>query len=452
MISAAIYARFSSHQQREESIDGQVRACREYAAEKNLRVVEVYADRAISGRTDQRPEFQRMIEDAKRKQFSIILVWKGDRIARNRTDKAYYRKLLKSHKVIIKSVTEKIPDTPEGIILESVLDGMDEYYSANLAINTKRGMKENALQAKHNGGPVPFGFALDNDKKYIEHPLEAPIVTEIFRQYVRGSAMSEIRAWLDQRSIKRANGKPFTYQQLRSMISNIKYTGLYVFDDIEVEGGCPRLVSEEDFAVAQERLRRGEQKRGGNTELNFQLTGKCFCGKCGGTVSGRTGTSHTGKTHAYYSCVNQSKHKKCDLPNFRKDDLEEFVTAVAVEILKSDYPTDLQPQATVLLCFAEGSGRVIENVWENRFQYIDELKKMGANILTSGRLAVIQGGALTGAEVTASDLRGGAAMVMAGLSATGETRVANISRIERGYENFVKKLTALGADIRLVSL
>jgi UDP-N-acetylglucosamine 1-carboxyvinyltransferase len=116
------------------------------------------------------------------------------------------------------------------------------------------------------------------------------------------------------------------------------------------------------------------------------------------------------------------------------------------------YPTDLQPQATVLLCFAEGSGRVIENVWENRFQYIDELKKMGANILTSGRLAVIQGGTLTGAEVTASDLRGGAAMVMAGLSATGETRVANISRIERGYENFVKKLTALGADIRLVSL
>lgn len=115
------------------------------------------------------------------------------------------------------------------------------------------------------------------------------------------------------------------------------------------------------------------------------------------------------------------------------------------------YPTDLQPQATVLLCAADGTGRVIENVWENRFQYIDDLKRMGANIFTSGKLAVIQGGkALRGAPVKARDLRAGAALVMAGLAAGGITRVSNVYAIERGYEHFIEKLRKIGAEIDVV--
>ncbi|MGI6157381.1 MAG: UDP-N-acetylglucosamine 1-carboxyvinyltransferase [Saccharofermentanales bacterium] len=115
------------------------------------------------------------------------------------------------------------------------------------------------------------------------------------------------------------------------------------------------------------------------------------------------------------------------------------------------FPTDLQPQTTVLLAVAEGTGRMIENVWENRFQYVDQLRMMGANIITSGRLLVIQGGAkLTGARVKARDLRAGAAMVMAGLAAKGRTVVMDIGRIERGYELFVQKLTGLGANIQII--
>ncbi len=112
------------------------------------------------------------------------------------------------------------------------------------------------------------------------------------------------------------------------------------------------------------------------------------------------------------------------------------------------FPTDLQPQATALLCGAEGTGRVIENVWENRFQYIDDLKRMGANIFTSGKLAVIQGGTkLTGGHVRARDLRAGAALVMAGLCAQGTTIVNNAYAIERGYEDFVEKIRSIGGDI-----
>jgi UDP-N-acetylglucosamine 1-carboxyvinyltransferase len=112
------------------------------------------------------------------------------------------------------------------------------------------------------------------------------------------------------------------------------------------------------------------------------------------------------------------------------------------------FPTDLQPQATVLLSIAKGTGRMNENVWENRFQYVDDLKMMGADILVAGKVAIVEGPAnLTGAKVTAHDLRAGAAMVIAGLAAEGSTEVCEIRAIERGYENFVSKLRVLGADI-----
>lgn len=116
------------------------------------------------------------------------------------------------------------------------------------------------------------------------------------------------------------------------------------------------------------------------------------------------------------------------------------------------FPTDLHPQLSVLLCFAEGTSTVTEGVWDLRFQYVDELKRMGANIKVEGRMAVIEGvGRLSGAPIKATDLRAGAAMVIAGLVAEGTTEVRNIKYIDRGYENFEQKLRSLGADITRVN-
>lgn len=336
MIQAVIYARFSSHKQREESIEGQVRVCKEYAASKNMNVVGMYADRAISGRTDDRPDFQRMIADSKRKLFQVILVWKGDRIARNRQDKAHYRQELKKNGVIIKSVTEAIPNTPEGIILESVLDGMDEYYSASLAINTKRGMRENALAAKHNGGAVPFGFLLDDDKRYIEDPDKAPLVAEMFDLFAKGAMLSEIQRSLSERAIKRPSGKDFTINAVRSLLQNRKYTGLYMYDDVIIKGGCPQLITEEIFEMAQKRFKDYSQKRSSATPVNFRLTGKLVCGKCQETMAGDSGTSRTGEKHYYYTCNGKKNHKSCDLPTYRKEDLEAFVERVASLVIQDD--------------------------------------------------------------------------------------------------------------------
>ncbi len=115
------------------------------------------------------------------------------------------------------------------------------------------------------------------------------------------------------------------------------------------------------------------------------------------------------------------------------------------------FPTDMQPQVATALCLANGTSVITEGIYDNRFKYTNELRKMGAEIQVDGRVAVIEGGRrLTGAPVHACDLRAGAAMVIAGMCASGTTVVEDVRYIERGYENFVGKLQALGADIQCV--
>ena len=151
-MNGVIYARYSSDNQREESIEGQLRECKEYAEKNGILIVGTYIDRAFSAKTDHRPQFQQMIRDSKKGLFDTILGWKLDRFSRNRYDSAYYKRILKNNKVQIISVTEPISSTPEGIMLESLLEGMAEYYSAELGEKVSRGLKENALKARFNGG------------------------------------------------------------------------------------------------------------------------------------------------------------------------------------------------------------------------------------------------------------------------------------------------------------
>ncbi len=158
-MKAVIYARYSSDNQREESIEGQLRECKEYAQRNGILVLQSYIDRALSAKTDNRPEFQRMIRDSAKGLFDTVLVWKLDRFARNRYDSAHYKSQLRKNGVKVISATESIADGPEGIILESMLEGMAEYYSAELAQKVNRGMRENALKARSNGGTIPAGVS-----------------------------------------------------------------------------------------------------------------------------------------------------------------------------------------------------------------------------------------------------------------------------------------------------
>ena len=117
------------------------------------------------------------------------------------------------------------------------------------------------------------------------------------------------------------------------------------------------------------------------------------------------------------------------------------------------FPTDMQPQVTTLLTLAQGTSIVTEGVWDDRFRYVNELRRMGADISVDGKVAVVEGtGHLTGAPVKATDLRAGVALVIAALAAEGRTEIEDIYHIERGYEDIEKKLRSLGADIKKISI
>ena len=180
-MKVAIYARYSSENQSEESITAQLRACEEYARRNGDCVVAKYIDRAMSARSDRRPEFQQMIADSSKHLFDAVIVHKLDRFSRDRFDHATYRRELKKNGVHLLSVLENLDNSPESIVLESVLEGFSEYYSANLARETRKGLREVALQAKYTGGNVPYGYRIGKDQRYEINPQEAAIVRKIFK-------------------------------------------------------------------------------------------------------------------------------------------------------------------------------------------------------------------------------------------------------------------------------
>ena len=218
-MTAVIYARYSSDNQREESIEGQIRECTAYAEKNGITIVKHYIDRAISAKTDNRPEFQQMIKDSDKKLFDIVLVWKLDRFARNRYDSARYKTQLKKNGVKLMSATEIISEGPEGIILESVLEGYAEYYSADLAEKVVRGQTENILKGRCNGGRGTFGYTLDSERKFHIDPLTSPFVLESFKKYNEGYTMKEIRDWLNENGIRNPVGGAFTYNSVEHMLS-----------------------------------------------------------------------------------------------------------------------------------------------------------------------------------------------------------------------------------------
>jgi DNA invertase Pin-like site-specific DNA recombinase len=185
MKTAVIYARYSSDKQTEQSIEGQLHVCREYAERNDIVIVDTYIDRAMSGTNDNRADFQRMIKDSSKRAWDLVLVYKLDRFSRNKYETAMHKKTLKDNGIKLISAMENIPDTPEGIILESLLEGMAEYYSAELSQKVTRGMRETRAKGKFTGGTVPYGYKVIDQKLYINDD-EAEIVRNIYEQYANG--------------------------------------------------------------------------------------------------------------------------------------------------------------------------------------------------------------------------------------------------------------------------
>ena len=336
-MTAVIYARYSSDNQREESIEGQIRECTAYAEKNGIAIVKHYIDRAISAKTDNRPEFQQMIKDSDKKLFDIVLVWKLDRFARNRYDSARYKTQLKKNGVKLMSATEIISEGPEGIILESVLEGYAEYYSADLAEKVVRGQTENILKGRCNGGRGTFGYTLDSERKFHIDPLTSPFVMESFKKYNEGSTMKEIRDWLNENGIKNPVGGAFTYNSVEHMLKNRRYIGELKFRDVVVPDAIPPIIPLELFEDVQEKIAKNKKAPARRkAEDDYLLTTKLFCGYCGALMFGESGTSRTGEVHRYYKCATAKKHKGCKKKTVRKQWLEDLVVNQTMQLVKDD--------------------------------------------------------------------------------------------------------------------
>ena len=336
-MTAVIYARYSSDSQREESIEGQIRECTAYAKKNGITIVKHYIDRAISAKTDNRPQFQQMIKDSDKKLFDIVLVWKLDRFARNRYDSARYKTQLKKNGVKLVSATEIISEGPEGIILESVLEGYVEYYSADLAEKVVRGQTENILKGRCNGGRGTFGYTLDSERKFHIDPLVSPFVLELFKKYRDGLTMKEIRDWLNENGIKNPVGGAFTYNSVEHMLKNRRYIGELKFRDVVVPDAIPPIVPLELFDDVQEKIAKNKKAPARRkAEDDYLLTTKLFCGCCGALMFGESGTSRTGEVHRYYKCATAKKKKGCKKKTVRKQWLEDLVVNQTMQLVKDD--------------------------------------------------------------------------------------------------------------------
>lgn len=343
----ALYARYSSDNQRSESIDAQIRAMKAYCKQNNFIIVDTYIDEAKSATTDNRPSFQRMINESANHNFNILLVHKLDRFARNRYDSAVYKRELKKNGVTVYSVLENLDDSPESIMMEAVLEGMAEYYSQNLGRETMKGMKETALQCKHTGGKPPLGYDVDEvTRRLVINPHEAETVRLIFKMYADGYGYSPILEALHNQDRKTKNGKEFMKNSLYSILTNPKYQGVYVFNKssaksitgtrnthlhknydeiISIDGGCPQIVDRDTYEKVQKRITEHKHTGGRlNAKENYLLSGKVFCKECGRSMVGNTRYSgRDKKLYITYRCP--SKRYSCTNKEINKVYLEDYV-------------------------------------------------------------------------------------------------------------------------------
>ncbi len=336
-MKGVIYARYSSDNQREESIEGQLRECKEYAERNDITILGTYIDRALSAKTDNRPEFQHMIKDSAKGLFDVVLVWKLDRFARNRYDSARYKNLLKKNGVKVISARENISEGSEGIILEAMLEGYAEYYSAELSEKVIRGLTDNALKCKYNGGTVPRGYYIDEQQYYQIDPKTAPVVLEMFTKYSEGATMQELVNLLNSRGMRSIRGGKITLNIMNHLLKNRRYMGEYSYRDVVKEDGIPAIVPKELFERVQERLAKNKKAPARHkAEDDYLLTTKLYCGKCGSFMVGESGTSHTMKVHRYYRCVNTKKKKLCDKKAVKKDWIEDLVVNYTMKAIMND--------------------------------------------------------------------------------------------------------------------
>ena len=338
---AVIYARYSSHNQREVSIDQQVAACRKYAESQELKVIHIYADHAMTGTNDNRPEFRQMIRDSASRAFSYVIVYALDRFSRDRYDSAVHKHTLKENGVKVLSAMENISDDPTGVLMESVLEGFAEYYSKELSQKVRRGLMDNASRCMVVGW-APLGYRRGADGRYEIVEDEALVVREIFTRVANREPMSDISRDLNARGLKTKRGSPWGRTSYHTLLHDERYIGVYNHMGNRVEGAVPAIVDKtlydrvQEVCVTKPRPINSPQRRRREAGT-YLLTGKLYCGECKSAMIGVSGTSKTGDLHFYYICKSRRDHHvECRKRNVKRDDIEERIAAQLKLMISQD--------------------------------------------------------------------------------------------------------------------
>lgn len=375
-MNAVIYARYSSHSQTEQSIEGQLRDCYEYARRCDLHVVGEYVDRAVSGTTDERPDFQHMISDAPKKQFERIIVWKLDRFARNRYDSALYKHKLKQYGIRVVSAMENVGEGDESILLEALLEASAEYYSLDLKKKIRRGQRETIAKGRFCGGSVPIGYRLEDGKLRVDEKT-APAVRYLFEQYAAGTPMIEIIDELTQRGVKSSRGAALSRNSFSRTLTSTTYIGQYRYRGEVVPGLAEPLIDQALFDRVQTLVKaHARAPAAGKAEVEYLLQGKAYCGHCGAHMIGESGRGRHGGMYHYYTCAARKRQHTCAKRNEKKDFIEWYVVEQTLQYVLAPSRVDQVAKAVVAEYEKEFSGGKVDEC-EKAVRRLDaELNKL----------------------------------------------------------------------------
>ena len=380
---AVIYARYSSANQRDVSIEQQVNACRKYAQSQNLDVIHVYDDHAMTGTNDNRPQFLQMIKDSSTRAFQFVIVYTLDRFSRNKYDSAIHKHTLKTNGVKVLSAMEHITDDPTGGLMETILEGFAQYYSDELSQKIKRGVMSNAEKCMVIG-PPPLGYRRGKDGKYEIVPEEAKIVQEIFQRVAKGEPFVTIFESLNKRGILTKKGNEWNKSSFNKLLHCEKYIGVYEYSTVRIEGGVPIIIDDELYKRVQDRCQtkpraRGNPQKRRRENHSYLLTGKLYCGDCGEPMVGVSGTARNGAPKYYYVCQGHRQKKGCNHMPVTQGWAEELVTA-RIKALITD-PEVVNWLADSVMEYIQTHQETEETV--SLQQRIDELEVKIQNTLTA---------------------------------------------------------------------
>lgn len=334
---AIIYARYSSHNQRDVSIEQQIEACRKHAAELGLTITDTYEDRALSGRTDNRPAFQRMMRDAKDGKFQYVLAWKSNRMGRNMMQAMVNESRLMDCGVKVFYAEEDFDDSAAGRFALRSMMNVNQFYSDNLAEDVRRGLMDNASKCMANGRQ-PLGYKRGENGKIVVDEPAATIVREVYARVASGEMFMDIARDLNRRGIKTADKGEWNKNSFHKMCSNERYRGIYIYGETRIEGGIPPIVDDVLWYKVQEaiKVKKSKNRHHRPDDEDYLLTGKLRCGKCGGYMIGMSGRSKTGDVHHYYACQNRRVGHTCGKKNIRRDVIEPAVAQAIKQYCLTD--------------------------------------------------------------------------------------------------------------------